>query len=194
MPTSFRIALCMLLFSAAGTLHAQALAQAQPLRLDLAATYTAERSLKANTSQNFWLQGGSIQLGADVYRGWGIAADVTGTHAGSIGASGIPLSLVTETFGPRYRWHADRKWSAYGEGLIGDANAFHTVIPSSSGAQVSGNSMAIQVGGGVDYSVSHRVSVRLLDAAWLRTQFSNATDNVQNNVRLGAGIVVRFGH
>ena len=194
MPTSFRIALCMLLFSAAGTLHAQALAQAQPLRLDLAATYTAERSLKANTSQNFWLQGGSIQLGADVYRGWGIAADVTGTHAGSIGASGIPLSLVTETFGPRYRWHADRRLSLYGEGLVGEANGFRSIFPTPRGSQPEANSLATQVGGGIDYRLSNRLAIRCLDAAWSRTQLPNSTNNTQNTLRLTAGIVLRFAH
>ena len=181
-------ALVASLLGSGAALHAQA------PKLDFGVTFVADRSLQANTSQNFWMEGGAAELGANVWKGWGIAADVMGAHVGAVGNGNVPLSLVITTFGPRYRWHADRKWSAYGEGLIGDANAFHTVIPSPSGAQVSGNSMAIQVGGGVDYSVNHRVSVRLLDAAWLRTQFSNATDNVQNNLRLGAGIVVRFGH
>jgi hypothetical protein len=67
--------------------------------------------LKAQTLQDFWIQGGSIELGANVWRGLGIAADVTGTHTGSIGSSNLPLSLVTTTFGPRYRWHPDRRVS-----------------------------------------------------------------------------------
>lgn len=112
---SFRVGLCILVLSGTGILHAQA---PPSRRLDLSITYIAEHSLKSQTSQNFWMQGGSIELGTNVWRGWGVAADVTGTHNGSVGSSGLPLSLVT----------------------------------------------------------------------------TNSTDNVQNTLRLGAGIVLRFPH
>jgi hypothetical protein len=187
-PTSSRIAVCILLLAGPGLLRAQ-----EPVhRLDLAATYSAERSLKANTSQNFWMQGGSIELGANVGRGWGIAANVTGTHAGSIGTSGIPLSLVTATFGPRYRWHAERRLSLYGEGLVGEANGLRSNFPAAPGAQPEANGLATQLGGGIDYKLSDRFAIRALDAAWSRTQLPNSTDNIQNNLRIGAGVVVRF--
>ena len=189
LPISFRIALCLSLLAGSVSLEAQT---QQPGRLDLAVTYTGERSLKANTGENFWMQGGSIQMGANVRHGWGIAADVTGTHAGSIGSSGVPVSLVTTSFGPRYRWHADRTLSLYGQALIGEANGFRSVFPAQAGAQSSSNSFAIQTGGGIDYKLSGRVAIRVIDAAWLRTQLPNSTDNVQNNLRLGAGVVVRF--
>jgi hypothetical protein len=191
LPTSFRIALCILLLSGTGLLRAQG---SQPKRLDLSITYIGERSLKANASENFWLQGGSIELGASVWRGWGIAADVTGTHAGSIGTSGLPLSLVTTTFGPRYRWHADRRVSLYGQALIGEANGFRSIFPATAGSQPDANGLAAQVGGGVDYRISDRFAMRVLDAGWERTQLPNSSDNVQNTLRLGAGIVLRFAH
>jgi len=189
LPISFRIALCLSLLAGSVSLVAQT---QQPGRLDLAVTYTGERSLKANTGENFWMQGGSIQIGANVWHGWGVAADVTGIHAGSIGSSGVPISLVTTTFGPQYRWHADRTLSLYGQGLIGEANGFRSVFPAQAGAQSSSSSFAIQTGGGIDYKLSDRVALRVLDAAWLRTQLPNSTDNVQNNLRLGAGVVIRF--
>lgn len=191
MPISFRILLSILLLTGSGSLRAQ---ESQPARLDLSVTYVGERSLKANTSQNFWIQGGSIELGARVGRGWGIAADVTGVHAGSIGTSGLPLSQVITTFGPRYWWHADRRLSFYGEGLIGEANGFRSTFPTNTGAQAQANGLAIQVGGGLDYGISGRFAIRVLDAAWSRTQLPNSTDNVQNNLRLGAGVVLRFAH
>jgi hypothetical protein len=174
----------------AGTSSLQA--QSSQNKLDLAVTYTAEHSLKANTSQNFWMQGGSVELGANVWHGLGIAARVTGTHAGSIGTSGVPLSLVTVTFGPRYRWHADHRISIYGENLIGEANGFRSLFPSTAGQQPEANSFASQVGGGIDYRFSNRFAIRALDAAWSRTQLPNSTDNVQNTLRLGAGVIVRF--
>jgi opacity protein-like surface antigen len=188
-PTSFRIALFALLVTCTSFVPAQA---PHSGRLDLSVTYLDERSLKAGSSQNFWMQGGSIELGANVWRGWGIAADVTGTYASSIGSSGVPLSLVTTTFGPRYRWHADRRLSLYGQGLIGEANGFRSIFPTATGSQSAANSFATQVGGGIDFKLSDRFAVRVLDAAWSRTQLPNSTDNVQNTLRLGAGVVLRF--
>ena len=62
------------------------------------------------------------------------------------------------------------------------------------GLQTSANSFAAQVGGGIDYRLANRFAIRVLDAAWSRTQLPNSTDNVQNNLRLGAGVVLRFAH
>jgi hypothetical protein len=183
-----RLALCILLLVGTSFLRAQS----SQNKLDLAATYSAERSLKANTSQNFWMQGGSVELGANVWQGLGIAADITGMHTSSIGVGGVPLSLVTVTLGPRYRWHADHRLSIYGEGLIGEADGFRSLFPASAGQQQQANGFASQVGGGIDYRLSGRFALRALDAAWFRTQLPNSTDNVQNTLRLGAWIVLRF--
>lgn len=187
-PPSFRLALCIVLLAGTSFLRAQSLQN----KLDLAVTYSAGRSLKTNASQNFWMHGGSVELGANVWHGLGIAAGVTGMHAGSIGSSGVPLSLVTVIFGPRYRWHADRRISIYGEGLIGEADGFRSLFPAKTGQQQDANGFASQVGGGIDYRLSGRFAIRGLDAAWLRTQLPNSTDNVQNTLTLGAGIVLRF--
>ena len=185
------IAALIFVLLGAGYLHAQT---PTPRRVDLAVTYLGLYSLKVNSTQRFWSQGGAVELGTNVCHGFGIAANVTGTHASSIGNSGVPLSLVTATFGPRYRWHADRRLSLYGEGLIGEANGFYSLFPEPGAAISSSNSLAAQAGGGIDYKVSDRFAVRVLDAAWLRTQLPNSTNNVQNSLQLGAGLVVRFGH
>lgn len=166
--------------------------RAQQSQIDVGITYIAERSLWVNTEQNFWMQGGSIELGVNAWKGLGIAADVTGGQTSSVGNRGVPLLLVTATFGPRYRWHPARKLSVYGEALLGIANGFNSVFPAPTGAQTNSNSLALQVGGGVDYRVSNHFAVRALDAGWLRTQLPNSTNNVQNSLRLGAGVVVRF--
>lgn len=160
---------------------------------DIAVTYTGERSLKAASGQNFWLQGGAIELGVDAWKGLGVAVNVTGSHANSIGTSGVPISLVTTTFGLRYRCHAGHRWSLYGEGLVGEANGFDSLFPVTGGAVDSANGLATQVGGGIDIAFRRRFAVRVLDASWVRTTLPNATDNVQNTLHLGGGIVVRFG-
>jgi len=96
-----------------------------------AVTFDEECSLKAGTEQSFWLTGGALEIGATLYKGLGIALNVTGSTASSIGSSGIPVSLVTVTAGPRYRWHADHRISVYGEGLVGEADGSRSFFPTS---------------------------------------------------------------
>lgn len=176
-----------LLLSSAGSIAAQ-----QVHRVDVAITYIADRSLKAGTDRDFWMQGGSLELGVNAWKGLGFAADITGMHAGSIANSNVPISLVTITFGPRYRWHAEKKISVYGQALVGEANGFRSIFPVGTAGLSSSNSLALQLNGGVDYRLKQHYSVRLIDAGWGRTQLPNGTNNVQNHLRLGAGFVARF--
>jgi hypothetical protein len=164
-----------------------------PPSVELALTFSAQRSLQVNTTQNFWAEGAAAEIGVDAFRGFGIAANFTGARTSNIGTTGTALSLVTVTFGPRYRWHDGHRLSLYGEGLVGEANAFSSLFPSTFGAQTDANALATQVGGGVDLRLSHHVAVRALEASWLRTQFPNSTSDIQNNLLLGAGIVIRAG-
>jgi peptidoglycan-associated lipoprotein len=142
----------------------------------------------------FWMHGGSVELSALAYRGLGIVANVTGLHIGNSG-EGVPLNLLTTAFGPRYTWERNagrssgRSFSLFGQGLVGEAHGFGSLFPDPSGATSDADSLAVQVGGGVDMGLSRHVSLRLVQANWLRTQMPNATTNVQNNLQLGAGVV-----
>jgi hypothetical protein len=104
---------------------------------------------------------------------------------------------VTTTFGPRYRYtralgSGRGSLSVFGEALLGEANAFHSSLPSTQGVTDSANSLALQVGGGIDVGLSRRFAFRALQAEWLRTQLQNGTTNVQNHLQLGSGLVLRF--
>jgi hypothetical protein len=41
---------------------------------------------------------------------------------------------------------------------------------------------------------THRFAIRAIEAEYLRTQLPNAADNLQQNLRIGAGVVLRVGH
>ena len=166
---------------------------AQPQRhLDVAVTYDATRS-NAAYSNSFWMQGGSVQLHAQFYHGLGIVADIAGSHASNIGTGGVGPGLVTATFGPRYTWTPARsRISLFGQGLIGEANGFDSVFPSPSGVNSSTNGLALLIGGGVNVTMTRHLALRGLDADWLRTELPNGSSNIQNNLRLGAGVVLRF--
>jgi hypothetical protein len=189
----------MMMTMAAAAQQPQSSAKALPIgSVDVAVTYNAQYSLVVNSSSRFWTQGGSAELGANVYHGLGVAANVTGTTVGNVHSSGEGLTLVTTTFGPRYTWalpyrrSSSREMKVFGEALVGIANGVNSVFPSSMGVQSSANSLALQTGGGMDLGLTHHIGLRLIQASWLRTELPNGAANVQNNLLLGSGIVFRF--
>jgi hypothetical protein len=142
--------------------------------------------------QSFWMEGGNLEVAGQFFHGVSVVADICGTHTADFGSSGVGLDLVTATFGPRYTWRKPKKrYEFFGQALLGEANGFNSVFPAAGGAQDSAYSMAIQAGGGMNLKVSQHLVLRVLEANWLRTQLPNSTTSVQNNVRLGAGIVFR---
>jgi hypothetical protein len=139
------------------------------------------------------MQGGSVELQARFYRGLGVVAEVASAHATNIQSSGVDLDLVTATFGPRYNWApAHRRYELFAQVLAGSANGFNGVFPTPSGANDSCSSLALKMGGGINIALSHRLALRAFQANWLRTQIPNATTNIQNNLDLGAGVVIHF--
>ncbi len=158
--------------------------------LSLAFTFDSAGA-NITTANNFWLAGGSVELNATVIRGFGLTASVTGLHTGNSGG-GVPVNLVLETFGPSYLLPSrigDHPATFFVHGLIGEANGFKGVYPKTTAPDSSADGFAAKVGGGVDLKVSRHVSVRLVEANWVRTQLPNSTTNVQIDLELGAGIV-----
>jgi hypothetical protein len=49
------------------------------------------------------------------------------------------------------------------------------------------------VGGGFDFRISGHVSIRPVQAEYFMTRLPNGLDDRENNLRLGAGIVLRLG-
>jgi hypothetical protein len=68
----------------------------------------------------------------------------------------------------------------------GNANLFQTVN--------SHNAFATALGGGFDYRISHRFSLRPVELDYLLTRFPEALTgrDTQNNLRVSTGIVFRF--
>jgi hypothetical protein len=160
--------------------------------VDIALTYAAQRS-NLTTGNVFWMQGGTFELSANVSHGFGLAMNIAGSEASNILGTGIDLNLLTTTFGPRYTWNKrSGKFAVFGQGLIGESHGWNSLFPATGGATTDFNSFALQVGGGVDVRLSRHFAIRAIQADWLRTQFPNATTNVQNNLRLGAGVVFRI--
>jgi hypothetical protein len=162
--------------------------------LEVGVLYNALYSNVVRANQ-FWMQGGGIEVDGQFWHGLGAEADVSGFHTGSANSAGVGLSLVTTTFGPRYRWSpAHHRYSFFGHAMVGEVHGFDSVFPGAgtASASSSADSLALQVGGGMDVRPKHHLSVRVFEADWLRTQLPNADTNVQNSLRLGLGVVFRF--
>jgi hypothetical protein len=161
-------------------------------RLEVAVLYDALLS-NVVRADRFWMQGGGIQIEGQFWHGLGAEADISGFHAQNANNAGVGLDMVTATFGPRYLWSpAHHRCSFFSHALVGEANGFNSIFPGVGSATSSANSLALQVGGGMDLAVKHGLLLRAFEADWLRTELPNADTNVQNNIRLAAGVVVRF--
>ncbi len=81
----------------------------QKHELDLAVTYGAQRGL-ASGGGGFWAQGGTAELSVMAYHGLGVAMNIGGMRAANISSSGVGLTMLTTTFGPRYTWAHRVRW------------------------------------------------------------------------------------
>jgi opacity protein-like surface antigen len=117
----------------------------------------------------------------------GGAAEVSGCKVTGL-ASGVSASAVSYLFGPRVTYRRYSRFEPFGEFLFGGA---HDSISVSGVGSTTDNAFAFAIGGGVDYKFSDRIAIRLGQADYLYTKFGNNTH--QNNARIQAGIIFRFG-
>jgi hypothetical protein len=122
---------------------------------------------------------------------FGIAADIGVEHTGNVDGAGYGLTLATFNAGPRLKLPV-KSAQIFVQTLFGLAHGFNSEFPRRDMLVSSANSFAFDVGGGVDYRINRRLSLRVLQLDYLRTALPNNTNNWQNNLRIGAGIIVRL--
>jgi len=161
-----------------------------PDRLDVAVTYNA---LQANVVEGsrFWMNGGSAQVAIHFRPGWSVIADAAAQHTGNMASTGISLNLFTLTFGPQYAVRM-RRAVLFGQARFGLARGSDSLFPVGSSAPTSDLGAAYGLGGGVDLPLKRRLSLRLAQAEWSRTQLDNLSANGQNSLRLSAGLVLHL--
>lgn len=146
----------------------------------------------------FSLQGGAADLylnilgiGAHHGPGLGIAVDGGSEHTSSVNGAAYGLTLTTFTAGPRVvlRGH---KLEPFAQALFGFAHGSNSAFPISGGLSASTNAFALDAGGGIDYMINRRFSVRFVQADYLRTSLPNLASNQQNNLRIAAGVTLHF--
>ena len=155
--------------------EAPAQTREQLSNFEVALTYSP---LLANvtTSKTFWMQGADAQIHGRVWRDLGIVGDVVGFHTGNVNDSHIGLDLFAYTAGPRYTWKPSRgRPSYFVQALGGAAHGANSIFPRGNQLDSSANSLAVQLGGGIDIPTSRHLVARPLEVNWLRTQLPNGT-------------------
>jgi hypothetical protein len=158
---------------------------------------------------SFNVFGGGGQIDYNFGKYLGVKADFMGYAAGSglrhqltnLGYNGtVDGNVFTYMFGPQVKKHTGN-FQPFGEALFGAAhtNAYAAIANAEGNAAGSGNNngFSMALGGGVDYRVNRRFSIRPVEVDYVLTRFSanhvaNYTAN-QNNVRYVGGAVFTFG-
>ena len=189
MRTSIAVGLLLGLF---GTVPL-AKAQEEPPTVELyGGYYYARFNINANLpgvapSETFNGNGGGGQFEYNTNNWLGVVGDLAGYGATSTVNGALVGGAFTYLFGPRVNFR-HRKVTPFAQTLFGG-------IRTTDGIGQSGpeNNFAMTAGGGIDFKVSRQLSVRPVQAEYLATRLPNGLNNRENNLRIGAGIILRLG-
>ena len=184
-----KFVVCLLAFGSLFGVTARA--QDTP-KFDVFAGYSYVRENPSTSGiDGFNLHGGSASIAYNANHWLSAVADFGGYHSGDILGTGVDGTLSTYLFGPRVTYHRDSRIAPFGQVLFGVAH-----IGGSNGLAFSSsnNSFAMTIGGGVDYKLSHRFSIRPVQVEYLLTRFDELGLGAQsqNNLRLSTGVVFHF--
>ena len=170
-----------------------ALAQRGSL-VDVGVDYNYVRAnLPAGGCGCFGLNGGSAWVAFNFSRSLGIVGEIASQDASNISSSGADLTLTSFLAGPRYRRTVARRFAPFVQALLGGVHAGGSLAPSSSGLPGSANAFAMIAGGGLDVGFTRHIALRAFEADYYLTRFDNGVNDHQNNLRIAAGVIIRFG-
>jgi len=150
------------------------------------------------------LNGWNGSLAWNFNRTFGIVTDFSG-HYGSPGIPsgiafftcpvnqtcpkpGVNIKTHTLFLGPQVSFRTARA-TPFAHVLLGAAHTGETLIKTPPTASTSDSAFALALGGGLDYTFTHRLAWRV-QTDYLQTRFFS---NTQHNLRLSTGPVFRFG-
>lgn len=138
------------------------------------------------------LQGGDGWLSFNFTRHVAVIGLVSGQRATDIEGSGADLTLTTFVAGPRYSFEVGRRVAPFAQVLVGGAHASGSLAPGDILIDSSSNAFAMIAGGGLEIALNRHFAIRAVEADYFMTRFKNGVNDRQNNLRLSAGVVVRF--
>jgi outer membrane immunogenic protein len=141
----------------------------------------------------FTLNGGGLSASWNFRPRLAVVAEFSVDHTAAALSTTKSLTLTSYLAGARYRlpmpWmKGSHALQPFAQLLVGGAHAGGGIAGTADGT----SAFAGRLGGGIDLPVSANLAVRLIQADYYLTDFPNGADNHQNNILLGAGIVVRW--
>src|SRR5271154_1234478 len=141
----------------------------------------------------FGLNGGGISGSWNFHGPWSAVVDISSEFSGGAPVAGDSLTLTSFLAGARYKipqpWlDGDHKPQPFAQILLGAAHAGGGVAGLADGSF----EFATRMGGGIDVPVSSHFAVRVIQLDYYLTTFANATNDHQNNLLIGAGIVYHW--
>jgi outer membrane immunogenic protein len=99
--------------------------------------------------------------------------------------------MYTYLAGPRLALRKNDRLKPFTQTLAGGGR----LNASSSLVSAGENSFVLAIGGGLDYTIRHRLAIRVIEADYFLTRFAHpdGSSASQNNVRISAGLIFRFG-
>ena len=179
------------------SLTTAAVAQQKPSNtIDASITFS---ELRANAPVGgcgcFWMAGGTGEISYPVWRNFSAVAEVAGHTTGHIPDFNTGLSLLSGMVGVRLRVPNHSRFQPFAQALFGGVHGFDSYFPAPVGKLPTSydTSFALAVGGGLDVTISRHIWIRALKADYNYSSLRNLQGNNQNQLRIGAGIVVRAG-
>ncbi len=156
-----------------------------------------------------WLHGGSASVAYNFNRYLGIVADIgdytnsqmrfQGASTSTINVNNANEAVISYLFGPRLSYRKYDRITPFAQVLAGGVHANAITLTNctfSCTLLPSENAFAMTAGGGLDVRVYHHFAIRVIQAEYMMTRFTNydtGAAGTQNDMRLSAGIVFRFG-
>jgi hypothetical protein len=165
-------------------------ASASVPQFEAAAEYSYVRANPDNANGGFNLNGGSGSFVYNFSDQFSAVADFGGYRFGGLPA-GVDSKMFTYLFGPRYSFRSSARFTPFAQVLLGGGR----LNASSGGVNAGENGFAMTMGGGLDVHFHSHFDIRVIQAEYLLTRFSNVSgaSATQNDLRLSAGIVFHFG-
>jgi hypothetical protein len=139
------------------------------------------------------MNGGGLSGSWNLRGPWSAVLDISAEHAGSAPPVRDSLTLTSFLAGARYT--LPRPWLSgshrpepFAQILLGAAHAGGGEAGVADGLY----SFATRIGGGIDIPVNSHLAVRVIQLDYYLTTFANATNDHQNNLLVGAGLVYRW--
>lgn len=177
-------------------------AQAAPARhglpaADVSFTYSALHvNAPVGNCGCFWMRGGSGELAVPVWRQVALVGEVSGERKNNLPLNpGIGLSLASVMGGVRLTHTVHQRYSPFAQGLLGVVHGFDGYFPGSAGPTGAATSFAMAAGLGLDIKLRKHLLLRPVQAEYQYMQLPNNAinpANQQHDIRLSAGVVLRF--